>query len=328
MVSETLSTGLSEMRPYSRNLERLIWHPATFWFFVHASSSIGLTILNKLIGTAFNYPFMILSLQNITAIILTFTCHALGVFPLHPIKLNHFILSAPVSICYMLLIWTSLEGLKHSSVAMVVVARNLVPFFTCLGETVMLKEIFSLRIYLTLFIVFIGSILYVQHDNTVKVEGLMWILANLAASVCIPLMEKRLIKQIQDEQTPTGLSMYRNFLSSCVFLALLSFNGTMAPALSELKQLPVRELLWFAISCLFGFTIGLAIFFLQRLVTATSIVTANTWYKLCTLIVSLLVWDIPFQNMGIVGLALSFCGITYYVYLRTSTLPSPDHGSK
>jgi len=47
------------------------------------------------------------------------------------------------------------------------------------------------------------------------------------------------------------------------------------------------------------------------------VVTANTWYKLCTLLVSLVVWPMSFTLTGYIGIIASFFGVCWYTYLRT-----------
>lgn len=66
-------------------------------------------------------------------------------------------------------------------------------------------------------------------------------------------------------------------------------------------------------SCILGFSIGLAYYFLLKLVSGTSIAIANTFYKLLTLVASLLFWGVEFHYIGSLGIILSFSGIISYV---------------
>jgi len=215
------------------------------------------------------------------------------------------------------LLWSSLEGLSRVSVPLLVVARNLVPFFTAINEALFFKEKFSLQSYVALLMVCVGSIIYVSVDNTLDFKGFSLVALNLVFSVITPLVEKKLVKGLMDEQTPTGLQCYRNFISIPVFLIIILSRGYIHQAIQELLQLPSSLLFIIFLSCFFGFSISLSVFFLQTLVTATSVVTANTWYKLCTLLVSLIYWPIPFNLLGIYGITASFCGVAWYTYLRT-----------
>ncbi len=55
----------------------------------------------------------------------------------------------------------------------------------------------------------------------------------------------------------------------------------------------------------------------QGRVTATTIVTANNWYKLLTLLASLILWPLPFERIGWLGILINFFGLFWYSYIQS-----------
>lgn len=104
--------------------------PLVFLFNLHAVSSISLTLINKYVAMALPLPFLILALQNLSSVLLTFLTGAIGIVPLKEIKLDHLLQMLPLSALYVVLIWSSLVGLAEVSVATVVIGRSLIPLFT------------------------------------------------------------------------------------------------------------------------------------------------------------------------------------------------------
>lgn len=51
--------------------------------------------------------------------------------------------------------------------------------------------------------------------------------------------------------------------------------------------------------------------------TVTTIVTANNWYKLMTLLISLLVWQMRIPLIGWLGILINFVGVFWYSYLQS-----------
>lgn len=49
----------------------------------------------------------------------------------------------------------------------------------------------------------------------------------------------------------------------------------------------------------------------------TTIVTANNWYKLMTLLISLVVWQMSIPLLGWVGILINFLGVFGYSYLQS-----------
>lgn len=198
-----------------------------------------------------------------------------------------------------------------------VIARNLVPLLTAIVDVSLFGTKISTDTFISLCLVFLGSAAYSLTDLTFTLKGVQWLALNIACVVLIPIIEKRLLSNLTKEQTPTGVTFVRNMLSVPMFLLLGFYRYSVSEITTALSGLDLTNIMNMTLTCIFGFSIGVAYFFLLKLVSNTSIAIANTFYKLITLLASLFIWGLPFDSFdGLIGIALNFVGITWYTYLQ------------
>lgn len=231
---------------------------------------------------------------------------------MNKVALNHWLYSLPTTFCYVILLWTSIEGLSVVSVALAVIMRNLVPLATGLIENIFFDLKLTLRSYISLAAIFVGSVFYSTTDTTLSPNGLQWLLLNTVCSVFIPIIEKRYLVSKLKDQTPAGINFYRNVLSVPMLLCIAMLRGQLNDSYIDFQDLEgyVHGIL--LASCIAGFSIGVAYYFLLKLTSNTSIAIANTFYKLLTLAASFALWGVQFHYSGFLGILLSFAGITSY----------------
>lgn len=300
-----------------------------FWIAIQATCSICLTLFNKQVATDFRFPFIIIAIQNLASIALFLVFNKLGILPMQPIRVDHLVKMVPTTVLFSLMLWTSLEGLRIVSVTLVVVARNFVPLVTGVIESVTSPDFqLSNDGYSSLALVGVGSVLYGITDTTLNFQGMQWLLLNMAFVVVIPMVEKNIMKTIKQEQTPTGVTFYRNLISVPILLTIAFLrNGTDTFAIvGSIVELPTQTLVYFILTCVFGFGIGVAYFFLIKLISSTTLAITNTAYKLMTLSISLFMYPAPFSGVhSWIGVVLSFGGIAWYTYLQNTKQLEQKH---
>ncbi|KAL0479734.1 hypothetical protein AKO1_007560 [Acrasis kona] len=285
---------------------------ALIWFAVQGISSISLTILNKSLAFYYPFPAMIIAIQNLFSIPLFVAAGYSNILPMNQIQLQHLLYSLPTTLCYVLLLWTSIEGLSAVSIALVVIMRNLVPFATGAIENIFFDLKLTGRSYISLAAIFVGAVFYSLTDFTLSYRGITWLLLNTFLSVLIPIVEKRYLTSKLKDQTPAGINFYRNTLSVPMLLVIAYLQGNLGESYETYFTLSNSTHLMVLVSCLAGFSIGIAYYFLLKIVSNTSIAIANTFYKLTTLAASTLFWGIEFDSIGIIGILVSFGGILSY----------------
>jgi len=182
------------------------------------------------------------------------------------------------------------------------------------------KEYFTSSSFISLGIIFGGAVLYIIGDNSFDITGISMVIFTLAMSITSPLFEKELNKRLSDEQNPIGIQFYRSSVIFCVLLMGYVFNPTIfLTAISKTRQLSLRVLGILLASCIASFLLGSCIFFLQKRVTVTTVVTALTCYKLIAMLISLILWPINITLFGILGIISSFAGVLLYTYTKTKS---------
>jgi drug/metabolite transporter (DMT)-like permease len=183
---------------------------------------------------------------------------------------------------------------------------------------------FSRQAIAGLVLICAGSVVYATQEKQPDAAGLGYLALNVLCSTVSPLLEKRFATHLLSSQTPSGMALYRNINSVPILLVLIAWSAPEGLAsVGSLSRLGGRERAALGLTALLSFTMGWAVFSLQTRVTATSIVAANNWYKLLTLLASLLLWATPFRPLGWLGIAINFAGLFWYSYEQARPRPPP-----
>ncbi|KAL9654915.1 hypothetical protein ABK040_008705 [Willaertia magna] len=302
------STSSSSFTTFFANFSQLAW----IWFLLQGISSIFLTLSNKSLSSLYPHPILILTFQNLISVFMFVIFNYLQILPFQTPTVRQYLYLIPTTFFFVLLTWTSIEGLKVVSVPLVVVTRNLVPFLTGIVESTFFGLQLSFISKMSLLAVFFGSLIFSFTDFTLKWNGIHWIILNVLCSVFIPVIEKRIFNNLLKGQTPTGMNFIRNLLSLPMLLLIAPLRGDVRKAVDELFVFDKNVWSQLILTSIFGFTIGLSYFFLLKLVSSTSIAIANTCYKLVTLLLSFIFFGVTFHLHGWIGIILSFTGILVY----------------
>lgn len=308
---ERQASAVWQMQPRTKMVDLNNFPP--FWFVVYGVSSIGMTLLNKSLAINFPFPFLVLAIQNVVTVGFTFVADRLGTLSMNRWQISHLIATIPAATLYVVVLYTSLMGLGMVSIPLLVVCRNLMPLTTAIGEMIFLGEKFPMDQLGSLFVVFLGAVLYTVNDSTFSFSGVGVVLLNMVLTAGLTLVEKQLSSKCGGEQTPTGIRCYRDLLSIPMFLVLAVMHSNFG---THKLHLDMNTFLVLVISCVFSFSIGLGYYTLQKLVAATSIVVANIVYKLLTSFVSFVFFPVRVDPLGWLGMTVGFAGIAWYSWLR------------
>lgn len=278
------------------------------WFVAHATSSIGLTLVNKWLALRFPHPYAVIFAQNAGSCCLTLLLAAFGVLRVRICTAQDVARAMLSSALLVGICWSNLAGLQYISVPMYVVGRNTVPILTACGETIFLGANVGRSDLVALVVALVGSLLYALGDNTWDARGVHLALFNAVFVTGSTLVEKKLIGI--SGRTPVEINAYRCLFSLPMLLPLMHFYGESSAAAGT----PWLTLLG---SCPLAFGIGVASFQLQARVHATSIQAANVAYKVVTTVVSLVLFPLTVTLVGWTGYAVSFFGFVLYMVGRS-----------
>lgn len=285
-------------------------------FGLHSVCSICLTLLNKQLAEEIPFPLTIVLFQCLASIPFTLIANA-RFNQIKTIRTSHLPGALLISVLFISCLASSLLGLKRVHVPMVVVGKNLGPFWTALLETVILKAPLNPRTLFSLLIGVLGSTLYAMGDANSDLEGLFWVGSNALLVAFTSVSEKYVVRNV--DQAALGFSLYRNAVAIPLLWILMTVGmENFGGALEAFSK--ASSFCWsvFAASTVFSAAAGLFIFTLQGRVSATTTQIASLCYKLATTVLSLVVFPQARKDLGwmaVLGYSLSTLSVALYVFL-------------
>jgi drug/metabolite transporter (DMT)-like permease len=233
-------------------------------------------------------------------------------FKMNEWKLQHFVYCAPITITFMLMLITSLKGLAKVSVPTVVVFRNVATIFIAGADYLLFKRKITVRQMGALVVIAIGAVVYAFGDIHADAEGYWWIIANTVCVIVNVLLEKYVVVNIQ--QTPVGVSCYQNLLSALFLVVYIAITRTTSDTSDTqlIEPLTLFQKFMFIGSCIFGFTISVSYFSLQKFASPTSISVAGNMNKFISVIVGAIVFHQALTFSGLGGLVICILGGLVY----------------
>ena len=290
-------------------------------FLMHGGSSIGLSMVNKALmsgkAVTTELVLVVLVVQGVFAVAAGAFLAWQRVYPFMPFTMAQVRATVLVAFLFTVLVHTGLQSLAHAPVSMVIVFRNMAPLVTSILEGILHRRLPDRRVW-ALLLLLVSAIIYSsdQQQASVSAIGIFWLVVNLLVGCSLNLLENHTTRHLASVQTPAGVAQLRNVLSQGFILAFLIVAGRpdrIATAIERVLDPGLAPVLF--TSCVLGFTIGLANYLLQALVTSTSMSVANCAYKILTVALSVLLWERTMPPQAFVGVCLSFVGVVMYLYL-------------
>lgn len=274
-----------------------------------------LSIINKWAVMKFPYPGALTALQYFTS--------AAGVFLFGWFKfIEHDRLDLltmwrflPAAIIFYLSLFTNSELLLHANVDTFIVFRSVVPIFVAVGETLFLHQPWpSVKTWVSLATIFVGSVLYVATDYQLTFLAYSWALAYLVSMTIDFVYIKHVVMTIG--LNTWGLVLYNNIEALMLFPLELLIMGELKKIKHEISD----ETDWYSfqvvlpvgLSCLFGLSISFFGFSCRRAISATGFTVLGIVNKLLTVVINLVIWDKHSTWVGTVGLLVCMLGGVMY----------------
>jgi len=280
--------------------------PAALAFIAHGFSSISLILLNKSIALEFPYVWTMLLIQNLASMFLSALVFAARISPLRIPNSEILPRIALNTVVLLAVLWCSIEALRHASVPLYVLARNAVPFGTALLDSLFMGREITRRALLSMVITLIGTIIYTTGDNDTQYRGFVIVFINSALVSGMCVYESALMGRAKDLFTPVEMNFFRTSMSTPFVLALWNEN----PSYEELRQSAAMLIF----SGFIAFSIGTLLYYLQSIVSATTIQMANITYKFATVVVSRVTHPAEISWMGWLGYGICTLGVIDYAF--------------
>ncbi|KAI9080084.1 hypothetical protein K1719_038017 [Acacia pycnantha] len=215
------SSGIIQGNWYSAFLQQFSVYGIAAGYCLSASL---LSIINKWAVMKFPYPGALTALQYFTSAAGVFICGRFKFIEHDSLDLLTMWRFLPAAIIFYLSLFTNSELLLHANVDTFIVFRSAVPIFVAVGETLFLHQPWpSLKTWLSLGTIFLGSVIYVLTDYQFTVMAYSWALAYLVSMSIDFVYIKHVVMTIG--LNTWGLVLYNNFEALLLFPLELLIMG-------------------------------------------------------------------------------------------------------
>ncbi|KAK4283378.1 hypothetical protein QN277_000332 [Acacia crassicarpa] len=306
------SSGIIQGNWYSAFLQQFSVYGIAAGYCLSASL---LSIINKWAVMKFPYPGALTALQYFTSAAGVFICGRFKFIEHDSLDLLTMWRFLPAAIIFYLSLFTNSELLLHANVDTFIVFRSAVPIFVAVGETLFLHQPWpSLKTWLSLGTIFLGSVIYVLTDYQFTVMAYSWAMAYLVSMSIDFVYIKHVVMTIG--LNTWGLVLYNNLEALLLFPLELLIMGELKKIKHEFSDdsdwQSFQVILPVGLSCLFGLSISFFGFSCRRAISATGFTVLGIVNKLLTVVINLVIWDKHSTWVGTVGLLICMLGGILY----------------
>ena len=275
---------------------------------INGLASVGLSVINKSIAMSLDAPFSVVGIQNICAVICTLLLIYFKPDLVRPFQLHHIKYIGPITILFVVALWTSLLSLKYVPLPVYAIAGYTRPICSCIFEFLLSGTTIKRDRLIGLLLIIAGSVVASGTLGAAEMSGFFLALVNTVIVSFLSVVENRTMKRIGHEQTPMGVNLCRLVLSLPV-LAILAHLTNESVNPSRLDSRSQTLLILSGIICLFS---GIVMYALQAISTSTTLLVANAGYKFVTSVASVFVHAYSPPVRVIIGYLVSTGGFLAY----------------
>jgi GDP-mannose transporter len=280
--------------------------------------SISMTLLNKFVMDThkLDYPWGLLFLQNVSALLLVVAAKMLGFVQYPELDVRVAKKWMPLTVLFVLMLYTSMRGIHDMSVAVMTILKNTATIIIAFGDSYIFGRQLSPGLLLAFGLMFLGAYLGSSTDRWVTGWGLFWTFANVAATAAYVLYMKVLMVNVSSDIGRYGPVFYNNLLS-LPFLILPAAPHFSSFIDDAMTTKPAGQLALVA-TILVGSVMTFATFWCMRVTSPTTYAVIGTMNKIPLLLLGIVLFDQPPTVLGGVGMTVALGGGALYTYL---TLP-------
>lgn len=287
---------------------------------MYSACSVSMILLNKLVMDTYklDFPFALLLMQNFSAMALVVMAKKLGYVHFPDFDMRVVKAWLPLTVLFVLMLFTSMKSLKTMSVAVQTILKNLATILTALGDAYLFQRQLTPGMFGAFGLMILGSYLGSASDSWVTAWGLFWTFANVFATVAYVLYMKALLGNVSSEIGKYGPVFYNNMLS-LPFLILPSF-GTLGDFGSALAAAPTGAHVCLVCMILVGSVMTFATFWCMQKTSPTTYSVTGSLNKIPLAVLGIFIFNHKPTGVGALGIACALSGGMVYTYLN---LPKP-----
>jgi GDP-mannose transporter len=272
--------------------------------------SASMLLVNKLAVHFLPAPAFVLLAQFVSAAVAVRGAAALGFIEVDPLEWAKVKVFMVVAFCFVGLVFANIKVLQYSNVDTFIVFRASTPLVISVADYMFLgRELPSLRSFLALLGLLVGTAGYVLSDKNFEVKGYMWIAVWYFIFAADQIYIKYAVGSVQ--LSNWGRVFYTNLLATVPLLLLTLAFGEIGQ-LTKGATWTVPSTTFLLISCAIGTAMSYFQFLCRYLVSATSFTVLGNVCKVLTIVVNCMIWDKHSNMYGLMALFLSLGSSAMY----------------
>jgi drug/metabolite transporter (DMT)-like permease len=229
--------------------------------------------------------------------------------------------SATVPWLFSCMMITSITSLRHASVGMSNVIRNISPLLTMPIEHFLVHPIeIDVHTVFSLLVILAGIVLYVHEDVHSEVLGIVLLVVNMIFAMSDRLVQRRFLGVKPLDISKTGMMLLNNSVGLLPQIPMLLIFDEIPQWQSRLAPSAHSPLTWtaLAMSCVVGICIGWTAMNAQRHISATSFMVLGNVNKVVVWVIGMIFYGDVRTPLAIFGAVIALGGGVYYGWARNS----------
>ena len=294
----------------------------------YASMSIVMILINKWLATAkVEAQVSFLFMQNVVATSIVSLVRLCGFARFDDMDAKTASGWLPINVSFVIMLWSSFAAMRHLSVPMITVFKQLANLLTCVGELYFFGKKVSPIIFVSFGIMIFGAGLAATKDLAFSFQGYAWQIVNCVATSAYVLSLRHATTHVKLSRLQ--MVFYNNVLSLPLLLALVVVKREphLLNEAVRLGDINATVLLGNAATGLISVGLSLASIWCVAATSATTYAVAGALNKLPVAILGSFLFDAPISRQGAIYIAVSLCGGFLYTYesiISSSSSSSSD----
>ena len=282
----------------------------------YGSASFMITVLNKTVLTAFEFPsFQLLGVgQMLSTIILLFAAKKLRYIEFPNLEASTFRKIWPLPIIYIGNMIFGLGGTKQLSLPMFTALRRFSILMTMIAEYYILGTKARVSVQLSVYTMILGAVVAALNDLAFNLEGYLFILLNDFFTAANGVYMKKMLDS--KELGTYGLMYYNSLFMVIPAITIACWMGDARSVLEFPHWNNVFFVLQFGLSCVMGFVLSYSMILCTLHNSALTTTIIGCLKNICVTYLGMIIGgDYIFTLLNFVGLNLSVVGSLVYTWV-------------
>lgn len=288
--------------------------------FMYGFCSVGMVLVNKSLSSSYNRYFendiniLLVVFQAITAVISVQLSKMAGFVNYPSFNINTAKQWAPVNVLFCLMLFTGMASLKHNSVPMVTVFKNVTNIFTTAGDNIFFGTPVESLVILAFGVMLAGAIAAAWNDIYITYIGLFWMLVNSVITSAYIIALKFATRDVK--LSKFGMVFYNNVLCTFFLLPVAFIMGDIRIFFNTSEVHTFDYFIKNFFAGFVGFFLNFASLNCVSVTGPTTYVIAGSLYKIPTTILGWILFDSVIKAETWFFISLSLCGGFIYSYAK------------